>query len=148
MIVFAAGMRRAGSTVIFNIARELVEVSKSGYALTLPAHEYRRIKSYFNESEPVVVKGHRMHENFVGRMHSAKVLMSVRDLREIASDWSIERSRERAEKTAGTNHITFLNPGHITSGKSHTMENYLTKEQIQIITDKYGWWLEAYGYPT
>lgn len=218
MIVFAAGMRRAGSTAIFNIVRELVEESGKGYALRLPDHRHDIVRGYFDDPRMIVVKAHALKdyfEEFVGR---AKVLMSVRDLREIvcslirlnqgtfdtimqydlldgyikeqqtwecatdvyfkkyedwvddlfeetksiaeylnielddetileiAANWSLDSSAEHANHTNGTNHITFFNPVHVTSRRKETMYDYLSQEQIQQINERYGWWLDKYGY--
>lgn len=218
MLVFCAGMRRAGSTAIFNIVRELVEESKTGYALRLPQHNHVTISGYFNSTQYVIVKGHALKDYFEERINDAKVLMSVRDVRDImcslirlrktsfdilmefevidgyikeqqswncaknvyfkryedwvdnlfeeakqiaeflkielddekildiAANWSVEKSDERAQKTSGTNHITFLNPGHITSMERVDFREMLTEEQIEIMNKKYGWWLRKYNY--
>lgn len=219
MLVFCAGMRRAGSTAIFNVVKELVEVTKTGHALRLPQHDHVTISGYFDSDKYIVVKAHALKDYFEEKIHKAKVLMTVRDVREIAcslirlrkirfedimefkvldgyikeqqtwncatnvyfrkyedwvddlltetqniadylgliinefttldiaAKWSIEANTKRASETAGTNHITFLNPDHITSGNPNTMHEHLTQEQIDIITEKYRWWLEKYDYP-
>jgi len=83
MIIFAAGMRRAGSTVIFNIARELVEDTKTGRALTLQEHKIDEIKKHVHSSQLVVVKAHAFPAAGVENESKFKILMSVRDIREV-----------------------------------------------------------------
>ena len=88
MLVFAAGMRRAGSTVIFNIAKELVETTGRGRALRLQEHNIAEIEKHVNSKEMIVVKAHKF-PGYKSKLMSIKdepkfrILLSVRDIREI-----------------------------------------------------------------
>ena len=82
MIVFAAGMRRAGSTVVFNITKELVETI-GGRALRLQEHTIDQILQHTESRQLVVVKAHALHKQLVPFVENSFVLMSVRDIREV-----------------------------------------------------------------
>ena len=82
MIIFAAGMRRAGSTVIFNIAKELVETT-GGRALRLQEHNISEIIKHVYSKDAVVVKAHRFPAVPAADTSIYRVLHTVRDIREV-----------------------------------------------------------------
>jgi hypothetical protein len=83
VIVFAAGMRRSGSTLVFNIARELVEVSNMGFALTLGDTKKEVISKYFDKPYYVVAKGHALSPDYKSQTSNIIALMTIRDIREV-----------------------------------------------------------------
>ena len=83
MIIFAAGMRRSGSTAIFNIVKELIEMADIGFALSVGQSKKSIISTYFSTRYPVVVKAHRFNDEYYNNKDKAIALMSVRDIREI-----------------------------------------------------------------
>lgn len=82
MIIFAAGLRSSGSTVQYQIAKELIESQNLGFGLIL--NKGKNIERWFINSQKVVVKSHKVtHVKYI-KSGYAQILMTVRDLRDVA----------------------------------------------------------------
>ena len=77
MIVFCAGLRSSGSTLQWQIANEIV--GQYGFVV----NRANQVKKYLSTGKIAVAKQHKLtFENYI-RNSDAKILMTVRDLRDV-----------------------------------------------------------------
>ena len=80
--------------------------------------------------------------------------VSLKEAEDIASLFSLEKQVERIKKIAIAHkekgHLydphSLLHYNHINSGESGSWKKQLTSEQIRVLEDKFGEWLEVTGY--
>lgn len=65
----------------------------------------------------------------------------ARELRRLAEHPAPDESR-------GYDRTTLYHPSHITDGRTGSWVGWLDADLVIRISEKYGWWLEKYGYPT
>lgn len=85
LIIFAAGLRSSGSTVQYQIARELIESRQLGEGFIYNRRKQKRILDTFNSNKILVVKQHAISKAYFKRITdtNTKILMTVRDPRDI-----------------------------------------------------------------
>lgn len=83
MIVFCAGLRSSASTLQYQIAKHLVESNNLGFGF-IRAHNRTLTDFNTNNSKCVIIKTHKLRKSDIDiiQNHNAKILMTVRDLRD------------------------------------------------------------------
>ena len=88
MLAICGGLMRTGSVAMFQIMREIVDVNYIGYSPVMPVndedeffHEY--VGEWASGDGVVVTKLHRWREDIEPHKNGVKVVMTIRDMRDV-----------------------------------------------------------------